>query len=175
MSFTITSANIYFRPPRARQLYTHMACRAKPIKAQASTVPLIFTNASQAQAAVANNACTQERGGLDVIKTVRQSIDKSSRRDGVLRIATICRPTGERCLVAQILATGNTELTKSARAIKPRYAHRVADSKAFDARPESSHATNNLVTRDYRRSADWQITLNNVQVRSANTAGMHAQ
>src|SRR4051794_21523922 len=101
MFFPVACCDINIGTAGTRDLNADMAGRSKPVDAEACAIPLI--NAGEFQRSITDDARTQQRRSLEVIKTVRYGINKIRICDNIFCKAAILRPTRKLCVLTKIL------------------------------------------------------------------------
>jgi hypothetical protein len=117
---------------------------AKSIKAE----PLRVTG--QPERAIADETCTKQRRGRDILERARQRETKTGIRHGEVRVAAIDGIAGEPRTIAQVLTIRSAEFAFPASPAQPRNAHTVTHLKPVHACAEFRNATDNFVADDER-------------------------
>src|SRR5260370_24080585 len=166
----VASERVHFHAPVPRHLNGYVRRRAEAIEAQ----PSASLQLAMAETTESDDPSAQQRRCLLIGKLVRNRVDEILRRDYILGVASVDGIAGELRMLAQVLFTGATIFATAVGTIQPRNA---------DARPKrvSSGAgaalfdyADGLMARRNRGPARSQLAFDDVQVRPADTAHLHA-
>jgi hypothetical protein len=123
---------------------------------------------------ISNQACAQKRRRLVVVIAGRQAKAEPGVCDGVLGIPAVDLVPGEPSLTTQILPPHSTEGTLAARPSQPGNADAVARCERRDLRSDGFDAANDLVTGHHGDRRFRKVAVDDMQIRSANTAREHS-
>ena len=131
--------------------------------------------AQQPVGAVADQAGTEQRGGLYVVETFRDRKTVVGIGAQVLGKAAVHLVAGVTSLVAEVLAPTLAVIAVAATAAQPGYTHPVAAVKARYIAPQFFNNTHDLVSGNERQCRLGQLAIHHVEVSAADAAGLHAQ
>src|SRR5262249_15058372 len=122
-----------------------------------------------------DQARAQQRRGLPVgiARRDRKAVARVGHR--LLRVPAVDVVPGEAGSVAQVLLAGAAVAALAARPAQPRHADAIADAEAGDIGSDRRDGTDDLVAGDERELRIGQLAVEDVQVRAADRAGVHAQ
>ena len=127
------------------------------------------------QRTVADQAGAEKRRRRNIVIVHRYGKAVALVGDGVFRIAAVQLIPGEAGVIAQVLTSGETVAANTARVAQPGHSHPVADGKALHARAQLGHGADNFVPGDERQFGLRELAVNDVQIGTADTAGVDAE
>lgn len=119
-----------------------MGCGAEAVEAEHRSVT------GQLVRAITYQSSAQQRRGMDVVETGRDGKAELRVGDAMGGEAAIAGETGEKRIVAEVLATGAAIRTMAAAVPEPGNADAVTYGEAADVPAERLHASDGLVARN---------------------------
>ena len=108
-----------------------------------------------------------------VVDRIRNRICEIFAHGGEFGIAAVMIPTRETCIGAEVLSTAPAVGAHAAGFTQPSDADSRPDGEAFAPRPELLDDTDHLVTRDDLRMLRLEVTLADMQIRSADATRLY--
>ena len=135
------SEDVDVASPVPGDLDRHMGGSAESVQPQL----LFWFNAALLQSPVADDASTEERGGLLCREVFGNPVDELLRNNRVLGIASINMESRETGFIAQILAARLTVITYSTSGTHPRNTDRISHGESRNVGTDSLDGTYDLM------------------------------
>jgi hypothetical protein len=143
---------------------------------QADTIAVF--DAGYAKAAKSNNACAQQRGGMQIVELMRKRKTKIGTNDRVFGIAAVHRIPGKCWGIAEIFQADVTIPARAVGASHPGNPDTCAYRKFFGGSGAGSSRydfADNLMPGDYSGATRWQVAFDNMQIGAAYSTHTHPQ
>ena len=162
-------------PPPAGDLERDVPGGAEAVDPETGPLPRErrVGEAGEFQRAEADDPGAEKRRGRKVAEAVRELVDEACGRDGEVGEAAVGRPAGELRRVAEVLAPRPAEAARPAGSMKPG----DADAEAVRqrrARAALLDGADDLMSRRDGRLPDGKLSLDDVEIGSADAAGRDA-
>jgi hypothetical protein len=122
------------------------------------------------KSAVSNESAAKKGRDVFVIEIVGQFIREIRGSEGVLGVTAVGIVASVARIQAKILTSTPAKTAGAINFPKPCHSNPLSYTKPSDVRPNLVNAADNLMTGDYRCPVQWQIALDDVDIRSADRA-----
>ena len=134
------------------------------------TEPATLHDAGHLQRPIPDHTAAEERCRLDVAERFGDREHEVGTCSHRLGESTVAIPSGEHRIGAEILGAAATSSALTTRAREPGHTDSIADLPTIDTIADGSHPADDLMARHERQVSGGQITLRQLQVRSAHSA-----
>ena len=126
------------------------------------------------EGSVADDSGAQQRRSGRVVEFIRQGVSERLGNHGIFRVTTVVMVAGVTRCRAQVLSCGATEPTGAVRAPQPRDTYALSFHEMLALLTEPIDHSYHLVAGNHRPLHLRQVSLDNVQIRSAYAARPHS-